>query len=140
MFLNFFVFQKYFKKLNFFIFFKSFLYTNIKNNFLKNKIYIILIHFQTKKYSEKQPFSYPQTPSSLNLIIMAANKFVMIGDIVLEIHTYIYTYIHACVWEREREREREREARTTSVYEIEMWKNWILEGTSTSSDGRIVLV
>jgi hypothetical protein len=65
---------------------------------------------------------------------MAANKFVMIGDIVLEIHTYIHTYIHTCVWERERE------ARTTSVYEIEMWKNWILEGTSTSSDGRIVLV
>jgi len=43
---------------------------------------------------------------------MAANKFVMIGDIVLEIHTYIHTYV--CV------REREREARTTSVYEIEM--------------------
>jgi len=77
---------------------------------------------------------------------MAANKFVMIGDIVLEIHTYIHTYIYiyththihtcVCVWERERERE----ARTTSVYEIEMWKNWILEGTSTSSDGRIGLV
>jgi hypothetical protein len=101
-----------------------------------------LIYFQTKKYFEKQPFSYPQTPSSLNLIIMAANKFVMIGDIVLEIHTYIHIYIHTyvCVWEREREGEREREARTTSVYEIEMWKNWILEGTSTSSDGRIVLV
>jgi hypothetical protein len=43
---------------------------------------------------------------------MAANKFVMIGDIVLEIHTYIHTYIRVC--------EREREARTTSVYEIEM--------------------
>jgi hypothetical protein len=71
-----------------------------------------LIYFQTKKYFEKQPFSYPQTPSSLNLIIMAANKFVMIGDIVLEIHTYIHTYIRVC--------EREREARTTSVYEIEM--------------------
>jgi soluble P-type ATPase len=79
-----------------------------------------LIYFQTKKYFEKQPFSYPQTPSSLNLIIMAANKFVMIGDIVLEIHTYIHTYICVCVCEREREREREREARTTSVYEIEM--------------------
>jgi hypothetical protein len=71
-----------------------------------------LIYFQTKKYFKKQLFSYPQTPSSLNLIIMAANKFVMIGDIVLEIHTYIHTYV--CV------REREREARTTSVYEIEM--------------------
>jgi hypothetical protein len=41
---------------------------------------------------------------------MAANKFVMIGDIVLEIHTYIHIYIHTyvCVWEREREGERER--------------------------------
>jgi G:T-mismatch repair DNA endonuclease (very short patch repair protein) len=66
---------------------------------------------------------------------MTANKFVMTGDIVLEVHTFIHIYIHTCVWERERERER-----TTSVYEIEMWKNWILEGTSTSSDGRIVLV
>ena len=31
---------------------------------------------------------------------MAANKFVMIGDIVLEIYTYIHTYV--CVRERER--------------------------------------
>jgi len=73
-----------------------------------------LIYFQTKKYFEKQPFSYPQTPSSLNLIIMAANKFVMIGDIVLEIHTYIHTYI--CVCERERERGREREKQEQQVY------------------------
>jgi len=64
-----------------------------------------LIHFQTKKYSKKQPFSYPQTPSSLNLIIMAANKFVMIGDIVLEIHTYIHTHTHTCVCVREREKQ-----------------------------------
>jgi hypothetical protein len=34
---------------------------------------------------------------------MAANKFVMIGDIVLEIHTYIHTYIRVCVREREKQ-------------------------------------
>jgi hypothetical protein len=36
-------------KINIFHVFKSFLYTNIKNNFLKNKN-IILIYFQLKKY------------------------------------------------------------------------------------------
>jgi len=49
-----FIFQKYFLKINFFIIsifyvFILFLCVNIKNNFLKNKKYIVLMHFQAEK-------------------------------------------------------------------------------------------
>jgi hypothetical protein len=65
-----FAFQKHFKKKLFFLYFKliffgvfkSFLFADVKNNFLKIKKILFLCISERKKHFEKQQQPHPQTP------------------------------------------------------------------------------